>query len=360
MAKYEQIITNKATGEQASVKSNDPYLMEQKIEKLLAKWQREAEKRHSANLKAEKADDAVQQTVEAKARIAAYGNILKATLAKNDRIDWNELKSKENFHAYVPDPDPTKEDFLQNVPRKSFLEAIFSFMRRNREKAEADALRSYQAACLSHVQRQDKNRKEYEDAKSLFLRKQRDHNAKVDSLKGSFEQADRGAIESYINMVLERSEYPDEINLDHQVSFEGSTRLLRIDTELPTLDDLSFISEVKYVSSKDSFQTKTLSKTEAKTLYTEIIYQIAIRTLHEIYEAEYTGNVHLIEFNGFIAGIDPKRGTEVKTSILKLKTDRDAFMQFNLSRIDAEACASGLGGKLEKIAFDLTSTKKSA
>ncbi len=35
-------------------------------------------------------------------------------------------------------------------------------------------------------------------------------------------------------------------------------------------------------------------------------------------------------------------------------------MQFNLSRVKAEACAAGLGGKMEKVAFDLTSSKKIA
>lgn len=360
MAKYERILTNKATGERALVKSNDPYLLEQKIEKQVARWQREADKRHADNLKAEKGDDAVQQTEEAKERIASYGKILADTLSKNDRIDWNELKSNAEFHAYKPDPAPVKEDFFMSVPKKSFLEVIFTFLRKSREQAEAEALGEYQTACKTYAHQEEKSRKEYEDARSLFQKKQRDHNVKVDSLRGSFEQGGKDAIEDYLNMVLERSEYPEGISLDHEISFDKSARFLRIDTQLPAFDDFSFVSEVKYVASKDTFQTKYLGKTESKGLYTEMIYQVAIRTLHEIFESEYTGHVHLIEFNGFVSGIDPKKGTEVQTSVLKLKADRDTFMQINLARVNAEACAAGLGGRLEKIAFDLSSIKKSA
>jgi restriction system protein len=360
MAKYEQILTNKATGERALVKSNDPYLLEQKIERQVAKWQREADKRHATNLKAEKSDDAAQQTQEAKERIVSYGKILAATLSKNDRIDWNELKSNAEFHAYKPDPAPVKEDFFTSVPKKSFFEVIFTFLRKSREQAEAAALGGYEMACKKYAGQEEKNRKDYEDARTLFQKKQRDHNEKVETLRGSFEQGSKDAIEGYLNMVLERSEYPDDVSLDHDISFDKSARLLRIDTQLPAFDDISFVSEVKYVASKDTFQTKYLGKTEAKSIYTAMLYQIAIRTLHEIFEAEYTGHVHFIEFNGFVSGIDPKRGNEVKTSVLKLKADRDTFMQINLARVDAEACASGFGGKLEKIAFDLSSIKKSA
>lgn len=46
--------------------------------------------------------------------------------------------------------------------------------------------------------------------------------------------------------------------------------------------------------------------------------------------------------------------------VLEAIPDRDAFMQINFARVNAEACASGLGDKLEKIAFDLSSIKKSA
>ena len=136
MAKFERTLTNKATGEQALVKSNDPYLLQQKIEKQTAKWKREASKRQATNAKAAKADDAAQQTAEARDKIAEYGKILAITLSKNDRIDWNELKDKATFHSYSRnDPAPAKENFFGNVPTKSFLEALLPFLKTKRERA---------------------------------------------------------------------------------------------------------------------------------------------------------------------------------------------------------------------------------
>jgi restriction system protein len=360
MAKYERILTNKATGEQAFIKSNDSFILQQKIEKQIERWQREADKRHAAAVKVSKADDAERQTAEAKALLKAYDNILNATLSKNDRIDWKKLKDRTSFHDHEPDQVPGRAIFYGAVPKKSFFEVFLPFLRTKRERAEQEAEKAFESAKVRHAESEAKALKEYEDAKKVFLRTQKDHNAKIDATQSAFEQADKAAIEYYVNLVLERSEYPDGISLDHILDYDKGTRTLRVETQLPMMDGFTFTTEVKYQASKDAFQTKTLGKLEAKNLYANIIYQIAVRTLHEIFEAEYTGNVHTVEFTGSVVGIDPRKGVDTKTPVLCVKADRDSFSQFNLSRVKPEACAEGLGGRLDKIAFELTSSKKAA
>lgn len=358
MARYEKIIIDDLTGERALVKSNDPFVFEQKVEKQITKWQRSAEKQHAAQVKASKQDAAASRTAELNNLLAEYTRILQATLKKNDRIDWNEMKDRTEFHAFNPHPKPSRSEYFLDIPKKSFVELFLPFIRKKRERLEREAESAFQNAIQKVDDYNRKNWISFNESKQAFLQKQNEYNAKIDETKNLFEQGLPAAIEYYLNLVLERSEYPDGISLEHEVVFNHDRKNVSIKTLLPLFDAMKFDNEVKYVASKDSFVTKSLNKGESRSFYALIVYQIAIRTLHEIFEAEYTGHVQTIEFVGYIQGINTQKGTDVRVPIISLNANRDEFSQFNLNLVSAESCAQGLGGKLDKIAFELADPER--
>ena len=126
------------------------------------------------------------------------------------------------------------------------------------------------------------------------------------------------------------------------------------------MDELPLVAEVKYVASKDEFQTKYLGKSESKQIYQDIVHQISIRTIHEILEAEYFGHVQRVEFSGYLQGTDPKTGNEARTTVLSIAVDRDNFIQFNLAKVQPAKCVESLGGGLAKNAYDFSSAQKAA
>ncbi len=124
--------------------------------------------------------------------------------------------------------------------------------------------------------------------------------------------------------------------------------VLKVKTTLPLTEDLNFLSEAKYIASKDEIQMKQLPKSDVKIFYTEILNQLTLRTLHEIFESEYKGHVQRIEFHAVSEGTDLKTGQQCQASILELGVERSYFVKIDLSKIDPEPCLDGMGCKFYK------------
>jgi restriction system protein len=78
---------------------------------------------------------------------------------------------------------------------------------------------------------------------------------------------------------------PQEIELD----FNPETGILAVDYHLPAPDDLPTLTDVKYVQSDDSFSEKHLTEGQKAKLYDELLYQVTLRTVHELFEADRVG-----------------------------------------------------------------------
>jgi len=68
---------------------------------------------------------------------------------------------------------------------------------------------------------------------------------------------------------------------------------------------------VKYIKAKDEFHDVPLSESESNRIYDEILYQMCLRTLHELFEADVVGALSAIVFNGWVRSIDRATGKEV-------------------------------------------------
>ena len=73
---------------------------------------------------------------------------------------------------------------------------------------------------------------------------------------------------------------------------------------LPDLSDLPNVKEIKYIQSRDEFEEKYLSDLAVRKLYDSVVYQVCLRTIHEIFEADVIDTIIAVVFNGWVNYID--------------------------------------------------------
>jgi len=89
---------------------------------------------------------------------------------------------------------------------------------------------------------------------------------------------------------------------------------------------------------------KTLTSTQLDKLYDEVLYQVTLRTLHELFEADVVGALDTVAFNGYVRSIDKATGQEVTACVLSVTARRDEFLAINLANVDPKACFKSLKG----------------
>lgn len=101
---------------------------------------------------------------------------------------------------------------------------------------------------------------------------------------------------------------------------------------------------VRYVQSRDDYVDQHLSHTEQSKLYDDLLYQIALRTIHELFEADVINALATITFNGWVTSIDRSTGKQVTACILSLQARREEFNAIDLANIEPRACFRALKG----------------
>lgn len=88
----------------------------------------------------------------------------------------------------------------------------------------------------------------------------------------------------------------------------------------------------------------TLSEAWLNRTYDSVLYQIALRSLYELFQADAAGTIDFIVFNGWVNSIDKATGKEVNACILSIQATKSEFMDINLAQVDAKACFKKLKG----------------
>jgi len=155
---------------------------------------------------------------------------------------------------------------------------------------------------------------------------------------------DSGAVIDYCEMVLANSIYPDTFPKNFDLDYNGDTKMLIVEYKLPALHHLPSIKDVRYVKSKDEIQEIFLSEKELVKLYDDLIYQIILRSLHELFEADTANALDAIIFNGLVTSVDKAHGNETTACIVSIQAGKDEFMVINLALVAPKACFKLLKG----------------
>lgn len=337
--------------------------------------QRDTGKRQQELLKAQ----AASRTEEAEAELQSLSTLLMATLSVDDRIDWEKLKDTSPFPEAKPaspnlpqkptlanlPPEPLRTD-TRYVPVLGVLDKVLSF-RKDRIVAEKKSLfagdhaawrekiaklkQTYTVALREHERTVAEAEKDYHERLSEWTARRKVYYAlqaasavRVDAKRLAYEAMDPEAITEYCDLVLSASIYPDYLVQEFDLDYDVSSKTLVVDYALPKPDDLPRVRSVKYVASRDNFEEQHISDAQVAKMYDDVLYQIVLRTLHELFEADTICALDAVVFNGIVTAIDKTKGKPVTACILSLRANRAEFLEINLAQVDPKACFKSLKG----------------
>ena len=186
-----------------------------------------------------------------------------------------------------------------------------------------------------------------QDQQSLaqaFNQKQSKANAEVDKLHQAWRDGNSEAIIEHSTMVLDASEYPELVEKNFDLQYDKSEKILLIEYQLPDPEKIPKTKTVRYIASSSEFRETKITQKEARDLFDQICYQICLRTIHEIFEADTPNHISSIVFNGVCNTIDKSTGKEVESTIMSLIVSKPDFLDLNLDRIEPKSCFKTLKG----------------
>jgi restriction system protein len=143
-------------------------------------------------------------------------------------------------------------------------------------------------------------------------------------------------VELFFAEVLRHSLYPDSFPDGGTIDFSEDNGLLITDFELPNLSSLP--------AKGQKWGDVRITEAWLKKTYDGLLYQVALRTVHELYAADASGLLKSIVFNGWVRSIDPATGNDVHGCILSVQASREEFQNINLERVESKACFHRLKG----------------
>lgn len=340
----------------------------QRSERALGKLQQE-----------ERKAEAQDRTSDALQDLESLATLLKATLTVDDKVDWESLKDKTAF----PDPRPSAakapaEPKLPSVPREplrtdskyqptlGLLDKLFSSRLAKIQESVASAFaadfddwksevfelrRAHSLAISNHEQKlrdiratHEKEVEAWETRRQAFLASQAAKNATVDAKRAAYEAGQQETIVEYMDLVLSTSRYPDYFPQEFDIEYDRSAKTAIVDYHLPAPEDMPTLKGVKYVASRDEFEEQQISESQAARQYDEVLYQVVLRTVHELFEADAIGALEAVVINGIVTAIDRTTGKPVTACVLSLRAGKSEFASINLAQVDPKACFKSLKG----------------
>ena len=332
-------------------------ILQNKVDTLMAQW----DKKHEAHLKKQDTaagkDMAEDLTLEAEARRDRLQNTLKYTLTIDDTVDWDVLKDHSKFerkrYARQPKAIPTNSSAPPPL-HIGIFQTLFG-QRKKLTRLYEQAVERH-AAQVSRVEQKNAANKaewvkarnewnaEQDQIESDFRNRQRHENAKVDALAEKWQAGDATAIEEHASIVLEASEHDEVVPKQWDVQYEPEAKTLLVDFALPTPDDIPAAKTVRFIASTGELKETQISAKDKKTLFDDLCFQLCLRTIHELFEADTHDHLRNIVFNGSTVSIDRSTGQQIHSTIVSLMVSKNEFSDINLADVEPKACFKSLKG----------------
>lgn len=315
-------------------------------------------------------------------------SILSATLDVDDFVDLEDLRVSARHPPFpradleVPTPDvvpvsaPPEPVFVEPEPPKG-LGSVFGGKKKHaaavaaaREAFEAEH-RAWEAEAakvpalqLEQIQKRDAHERRRLDAlraaREVYDRECAERDAEVaranqrlDALIAGLAAGEHEAVLEYVGIVLGNSVYPQVLAVEHDYEFDPDTRELSLTTLVSPPDQLPAEKSYRWVKAKDEVTATLLSRKDLKERYASIVHQVALRTLHEIFEADRAARIQTITLHVATETKDPATGLESRVVFVGVGAERDSFMTFDLHNIVPAATLEHLGAAMSKNPHEL-------
>lgn len=351
--------------------------------------EKEAREAHIADMEAE-TEERNCKLVEIYAEI---DSLLATTLAVDDYVDLEKLRvvaqhppfDRSDLQVPIPEPGPIP------VPRQPVFVApdppkglAWLFGRGRHAEAVAKERESYErshAQWRAEIEQIPKLRQAVLDAHSraelervATLRAARaryaeecatreaeaaERNRQLDKLIANLGYGTPDAVQEYISIVLWKSVYPDHFPVTHEFEFEPSSAELKLRILVPGPDRIPTVKAYTYTKSTDEISATSLSQKACRDRYASTVHQVALRSLHEVFESDRRGLISTISLEVGTKTVDPATGQETYLPFVVVSAERESFLTFNLSAVIPALTLERLGAAVSKNPFGLVAAETS-
>lgn len=303
--------------------------------------------------------DVTLQNQELENDVAALELLLRDTLSVDDFLDFETLKEAVPIPVFAPGklatperpPDPT--DF--HVTEPTGLRARLPGVRQKYHAKLQEGQAAYAAAVAAHDALETERQRHLAAAlaaheKTVSDIKARLHvqHSEIEELKNNFHAGKPTAIIQYFALVLEASRYPNGFPQHFRLAFVPESRQLVVEYELPAYERIPTVAEYRYIKTGDKITEKARPAKERQMLYKSVVAQVALRIVHELFEADREGLIETIVLNGHVATVNAATGRSERPCLVTVRTNRDVFMDRDFSQIGPVACLLDLSASLSK------------
>ena len=190
-----------------------------------------------------------------------------------------------------------------------------------------------------------------------FNQKVHDRNGEVDALTAAYFAKDPNAVVTYNSMVLQAPPLTLKASLRSFALPTSQSRTSLLQSTSCLYPILCRSLRNTDMSSQGSDREKARKPADKKALYQDIVASIALRTIHEVFEADQGNAVVVFVFNGFVQSVDPVTGKDIRPHLISVRVTKDRFKEIDLSKIDKQVCLRNLGAQVSPRPYEVQPVK---
>jgi restriction system protein len=303
--------------------------------------------------------EVAMQNEQLEQEIEQLENLLADTLAVDDFLDLNTLKHDLEIPSFSPGglvtvpPVPSLQMYLP--PELSVIKRLLPGAKEKHAQEVAEAHARYEANIAAYDQYEAVRQASLAEANAKYehevaeIRRQAEaQHAELEKFQQDFAAGIPTAIADYFTLVLEASSYPDGFPQQAKMAYVPASKQLVVEYDLPPFEIVPEVDSYKYIRAKDEIVETARPIRQRKALYSSVIAQVALRTLHELFEADRTSYLETIVFNGYVEATDRGTGRPTRTCVITISTNRDTFTHLELSKVEPLACLKTLNAGVSK------------
>lgn len=292
---YKETVSNAYTGETRELRASTQYelnqlaQLERERQLVNEERKRQLDAAKDAQRRVNTMNDQLWKTLTELEKVIGY------TLSVNDRIDWDSEMMLEDYPPFEFNEQPPQDYKKHKV---GFIRSLFI----NDKTFELPDLETPEMK--DYEERRNKAITDYLKRKAAYDTEKNKKNGEMLYLKSRFEASDTDAIERYISIVLTKSEYPGDFEHDFEVTYNKTNKTVVINYLFQDIDSFPLVEKYVLNSETNTIDEVAMSKTKSLAFYSEFLYSVGVRTIHEVFESVYTDAVDEVCFNGYIEGTD--------------------------------------------------------
>jgi restriction system protein len=325
----------------------------------------QADQKKRARLYAESRNAQVNlQNEQLNQDITRLCNILTDALSIDSFINLQTLKQVPERPVFDPgqlgvaEPPPVPQMYIP--PDLTGIQKLIPGAKEKHAQEVAKASDLYRSHVAAHISREAARQQRLAEAWAYFERQVAEaqqmiaaQHAEIDNFQRELLAGSPSAVVNYFTLAVEASDYPEGFPQHAKIAYVPESKQLVIEYDLPLFDVIPEVGLYKYAKTKDEVTEMARPLAQRKALYSSVVAQITLRTLYELFKADRMGHVDIIVFNGYVTSIDKGTGRPVRTCLITVRTNRDIFMQLDLSKVDPLACLNVLNASVSKSPTEL-------